>query len=108
MANWITASITATRTGATSANSTAVCPLSEAMGLLGVRVIRFFGGCSRALRRDACDERRDAVEPPGNGDGQGAERQDDADGDHGENDAGLGHPLTFFTLECGAEEAGAG
>src|SRR5437762_3081985 len=51
---------------------------------------------------------RDAAELPGDGESQSAERGDDADGDHSQDDAVLGHRLTLLALGSGAEQIDPG
>src|SRR5438094_2179009 len=52
----------------------------------------------------ASEHVRDVAELPGDGKSQSAERGDDADGDHGQDDAVLGHRLTLLALSCCADE----
>src|SRR2546421_183232 len=102
MPNWITASRSTTMNGATSANSTAVCPCSEEMRwrrrvIVSVRT-------RRSGSEGASEDVRNGAELAGDGERQSAERGDDADGDHGQDDAVLGHRLTLLALSCCADE----
>src|SRR6059058_1004568 len=62
----------------------------------------------RVVLELASEHVRDVAELPGDGESQSAERGDDADGDHSQDDAVLGHRLTLLALGSGAEQIDPG
>src|SRR2546423_15715706 len=103
MPNWITASRSTTMNGATSANSTAVCPCSEEMRwrrrvIVSVRT-------RRSGSEGASEDVRNGAELARDREREDTDRPDDGECDQRQHDAVLGHRLAFFALSCGAEEA---
>src|SRR5262245_31359564 len=97
----MTASRSATMNGATSANSTAVCPCSEVM--LRLRIVS-------ARARIAASERAsegvgDETELAGDAESERAERADDREGDQRQHNAVLRHRLAVLARGGGAENA---